>query len=1219
MYSAFRTNPALKDRMKDLLRHVDAYASANPLLLRKTNYGYGNIDEFLAEAWSNPEFQMQLAQIPVPLSLWGDLPKPANGVFRSVLNWIKAELAKLVPEYNRIAAGTKSAFDVAMDVGGAILESSSYNRQLFRDIVNSSGLQYSWVPIEDTPKSIGDRLRAAGLDSETATDLEELIKDEFGGTVTDEELAALASEFKRPVTSQGDLDAKVAVTPPPGQPAVQDVIDEPDGGKPTKVRAFFLKTMTLDFMRQKYSKLFVRDGKSHLDDYIKLIQRRDAIVNRVAEPHDRNAANFIEFSRKNPTEATAMADLAMDATRYDVNLGANADNSHLGINSKRGLQAKARLKDLNLRYDAMSSEAKKLFVQMTTDYRNSHNEAKTKLAGNVLDMLELKLTPTQRADLVSKVVNGKLTEADKLVVGSSTIFRALKNAASLRAIKGAYFPQMRFGDHVVITTEAIPNPTLKNLIVFGKTVKVTSEVTGSLVRFSADQSIRGVGAELDRQVSNYVANHDLKSLRVSRRFRDRQTGEFVEKGDQQVGRDYNLTYEVEFQNKGVHYFDKKSDAETFRKESTSDKTSDVLERRDEKTANVALEGTDVSAILRRIESRTDLSKGDKATMKRALEEAVVASMPGNRSPARYQARRNVLGASKDIGRAAATYGKAQGHFIATLETAPKMRDAMKGIGEVEADVYSKNAGAVSQVVNELRRRVQGIENPDKPNEIVQTIVTISFFDKLVSPAYSMINALQPLQNTLPVLGGRYGNVKTTAAMMSAYSRLGVIGTVGRGIGNTAKSIAQWQKAAIDTSDMLGSIRKKLGPKYDDLINELISRGGLDENAGFEIAQAVMEKRGALLGTVARFDRAARQMPAAVEAINRVVTAVATYDLSVASGKSPEKAIQEAYDTTINTQGDYRAVNTPRFMKHGLLAFAMQFRKFALLQTQLYADMYGRIMNGATPQEKLIAAKQMANLMTMQVLLGGALGLPGLELIKAGVMLLTAIGLSDDDWEDWTDRTRELLAEVTDGAFGQSGDKWADLITKGVITRALGVDVSSRMSQADMWTGFGPSDYTDKGILQYIGGIFAGPPGQTVLDWTVKAPAKLKEGKVAEALELWLPVKMVADTVKAYRGVEAGEMDIRDATLQAIGFRSATPIWSDTPATAEKADAKSRDYRVKADFREEADNLRSAYKAATTNGEKARIKSLIRDYNKRKKPEGVGNISLDNLTKKDTDE
>jgi hypothetical protein len=277
------------------------------------------------------------------------------------------------------------------------------------------------------------------------------------------------------------------------------------------------------------------------------------------------------------------------------------------------------------------------------------------------------------------------------------------------------------------------------------------------------------------------------------------------------------------------------------------------------------------------------------------------------------------------------------------------------------------------------------------------------------------------------------------------------------------------------------------------------------------------------------------------------------------------------------------------------------------------------MNGATPQEKLIAAKQMANLMTVQVLLGGALGLPGLELIKAGVMLATALGLSDDDWEDWTDRTRELLAEVTDGAFGQSGDKWSDLITKGVITRALGVDVSARMSQADMWTGFGPSDYTDKGILQYIGGIFAGPPGQTVLDWTVKAPAKLKEGKVAEALELWLPVKMVADTVKAYRGVEAGEMDIRDATLQAIGFRSATPIWSDTPATAEKADAKSRDYRVKADFREEADKLRAAYKAATTNGEKARIKSLIRGYNKRKKPEGVGNISLDNLTKKDTDE
>lgn len=1203
MYSRLRTDRALNSQMRDILDHVKAVARSNPLWSRST-YGYSNIDEFLSEAWSNPEFQYQLSQISVPRSLWGGLPQPADPVFRNVLNWLKAQIYKVLaitrPETS------KTAFEVAMEVGGNIIETAGVSRALYRDMMGNGGWM-DMAPIvrmEEEPKTLRDRLTAAGVQEDLAGDLEQLIKDEFGGSATDEEISALAGEFSRPVTSESDLAGKIDATPPPGKPVVQEMIDEPKGGKPTKVRAFFLKAMTLDFMRQKYSPLFARDGKSPLDTFIKWIQRRDAIVSRVADPHDRNAADYIEYARHHPAEATEMADLAMDATRYNVNLGPAADNSHLGVNSKRGLQAKARLTDLQKRFDTLPAEAKSLFNKMTAAYRASHNEAKTKLAGNVLDMLDLTLTPTQRADLIQKVVNGKLTEADKATVGSPTVFRALKNAASLRAIEGAYFPQMRFGDHVVVTAEEIAKPTLTRLMVGGRAVPVTTEVTGPVVRFTADQTIRGVGAELDRQVSSYVSGHDLKSLRVSRRFKDRQTGEFVEKGDQKTGRDYDLTYEVEFQNKGVNYFESKRDAEKFRKASTASKTSPVLERRDEQSANVALEGTDVSAIIRRIEGRTDLSSGERATMKRALEEAVVASMPGNRSPARYQARRNVLGASKDIGRAAATYGRAQGHFIATLETAPKMREAMKDLGAVEADVYHDNAGAVSQVMNELRRRVEGIESPDKPNELAQTIATISFFDKLASPAASVVNAMQVTMNAGPVLGGRYGNARAGAAILSAYHRMGAIGTIGRGIGAAAKSIAQWQKSAIDTSDLLGSVRKKLGPKYDDLLNELISRGALDENAGFEIAQSVMEKKGVVKTNIARFDRAVRQLPNAVEVVNRVVTAVATYDLAVKKGKSPQAAIQEAFDTTVNTQGDYRAVNTPRFMKQGLLSFAMQFRKFALLQTQLYADMFGRIMHGATAKEKAIAGKQLLNLMAMQVLVGGAMGLPGLELIKVGVTLAAMVGLSDDDWEVWQAKMQELLGQVI-------GKDWANLVSNGVITRAIGVDVSSRMSQADLWTGFAPQKLNAEGITQYLGGIFIGAPGQTVMDWAVKAPQKLKEGDIPAALELLVPVKTLADTVKAWRKYDGEDYDLKDAALQSFGFKS-----------AKRADAEAADNKARGDkfaLKEEATKLREAYKAATTNGEKARIKGLIRDYNKRKKPEGVGNISLDALTKpkKDT--
>jgi hypothetical protein len=815
----------------------------------------------------------------------------------------------------------------------------------------------------------------------------------------------------------------------------------------------------------------------------------------------------------------------------------------------------------------------------------------------VLDTLDLKLAPADHKAMVDKVVNGTLVEADKALVGAS-VYRALKNASALRAIKGAYFPQMRFGDHVVVTTEKVDDPALTEITVSGGvTVPVTSEVTGGIVRFTADQSIRGVAAELDRKVSDYVATHALRSLRVSKRYRDRKTGDVVEKGDQILGHDYDLTIEVELQTKGVHYFESKGEAKRFVKASTSHKTSEVLPRRNDSATNAILEGTDLSAIVKRIDARTDMSESERKAMRKALEEAVVASMPGNRSPARYQARRNVLGASKEIGRAAATYGPAQGNFMAMLETAPEMREQMKAMGAIEREVFEKNAGAVQDVMNELRRRVESIESTDKPNELAQTISTLSFLDKLASPAYSIINAMQVAMNTGPVLGGRYGNVRASGAIASAYARMGAIGTIGRGIGGTAKSFAKWRAAAIDTSNIIGSIRKKLGTKYDDLLNELISRGALDENAGFEIAAAVMEK-GVLRRNLARFDRAVRQLPNAVEMVNRTVTAVATYDLAKKAGKSEQAAIQESFDTVMNTQGDYRPVNTPKFMKAGLLSFAMQFRKYALLQTQLYVDMYGRIMHGATGKEKRIAAKQMMNLMTMQVLVGGAMGLPGLELLKIGITLAGMLGLTDDEWEEWQNTVQAELGKVT-------GDYWASLISNGVLTRAIGIDVSTRMSQADLWTGFAPESFDAKGINQYVGALFLGAPGATAIDWAMGVK-KLTEGDTQKALELLVPVKTIADTIKAAGKYDGDSYGARELILQALGFKSAS--------TADAQQAADIEYDDKADYTAEATKLRDAYKAATTHGERARIKSLIREYNKRKKPEGVYNIDLDRLMK-----
>ncbi|HEY1093028.1 MAG TPA: hypothetical protein VGE47_18150, partial [Burkholderiaceae bacterium] len=401
------------------------------------HYGFTNADEFMSEAFSNPEFQGILAQTPVDAGFWRQtMPEPASPVLRNVLNWIKKKIFDIVGgrewfAFNKAEAGDMSALEVAFGFGGYLLETADGSRDLFyRRAMADDLAAVEPLLMEEAPKSVRDKLVAAGVPDLEADAIEELIRDEFGGSVSDDELAALAAEFAKPVTSESDLEAKVAATPPPGKPAVRDLTKGENFSKPSATRAFFLKTMTLDFMRQKYGKLFIgKDGARHLDDFISWLQRRDNIVKRVSDPHNRDAADYVEYSRKDPANATALAELAMDATRFDVRLGAGADNSHLGQNAKRGLQAKAALAGLNARYDALPKEARDLYQRMTTNYRNSHNAAKRKLAENIIDSLDLKLKPADRTGLIEKVVNGTLVEADKPLVGP-TVYRALKNAAA---------------------------------------------------------------------------------------------------------------------------------------------------------------------------------------------------------------------------------------------------------------------------------------------------------------------------------------------------------------------------------------------------------------------------------------------------------------------------------------------------------------------------------------------------------------------------------------------------------------------------------------------------------------------------------------------------------------------------------------------------------------------------------------------------------------------
>ena len=512
----------------------------------------------------------------------------------------------------------------------------------------------------------------------------------------------------------------------------------------------------------------------------------------------------------------------------------------------------------------------------------------------------------------------------------------------------------------------------------------------------------------------------------------------------------------------------------------------------------------------------------------------------------------------------------------------------------DATKFGDNAATISKVMNEVRAREAVIEGPLGQNKFFQDVATLSFFDKLVSPAYNIVNFQQVIMNSLPVLGGRYGLWRTNSAIMAAYKRVGTLETILSGVKNTASAAAQWNRTSIDTTDLLGSIRKNLGPKYEPLVDMLIKRGAISPDIGLEIAAALSEGRGAWGQGLSKFDRIARQLPGAVEAVNRMVSAVATYDLAVASGKSHQAAMQEAFDVTLNTQGDYRRSNSPRFMNDGKLAWALQFKKFAVLQTQLMGDMFYRAMKDASPEERAIARKQLAIMVGVQVMYAGALGLPGLELAKLVFTMGAALGLSDG-WDDQERRVKQILADSI-------GKTPAELLTSGVISRAIGIDVSKRMSQADLWTGFAPKSYDARGLTEYVGTAILGAPGATVFSW-FDASKELAKGDVLKTLELAVPVKTFADTATAVRKYQEGKYSPTDVALKVIGFTSARQA-----RISEETGNRIKD-RKKA--KAQQDELVKSYLNARSAADRIKAKSKIREFNK-DVPEGGRKISINGL-------
>jgi hypothetical protein len=897
-----------------------------------------------------------------------------------------------------------------------------------------------------------------------------------------------------------------------------------------------------------------------------------------------------EFRRANPEEWQRAEVVIARANEDDVDPRKPMDQDRrMKGNKNRHRQRKERFKETQALYKALRPDTKAFIDSIQGFYRKTQHKRVRNLASASLNAFnELnpnKLTQAQIDDLVERTVTGNLTpkpainpvgKSDEELINDAGTWDALTNASEMREARGMYFPFMRHGNHVVRAVQKLP-PLMGGEI-------VSQDDKRAVIQFK--------GKDLKEAKAKYVAWSVAKSTAdgptvSSVRIRRTMDGEVVSAA-MAKGQPHEIAYEVGLDIQHMQTFDTDRQAREFIADAKGEFQRIDAEplTRNEASYDASMNSPQIARLLGQIDKRTDISENQRTLMKQTVSQSAIMLQPGNRIQQRQLKRQGTRGAAYDSIRGLQAYAEAGAQADARAEHMPNLTELLKDLRKETGKVGDANAAIKTQVVQEFEKRLLGsIVNPSMPGRFTQNLLRLSNIDKLASPAYNLINGLQTWMVAGPYLGGNYGNIRTMAALGRAYNDIGFGNVLWQGMRRTGQAF----RSKLDTSNIQGSIRAQLAKQEDgvrlvQLFDHAVKIGVSNDGSAMELAQAVKGgKRGWGSIGLEKVDSIARQMTLAVEAVNRNTVLVAAYRLEYSQSQNHELAQQAAIDAANATQFNYAGWNQPQFFNHPLGRIAFQFKKYAQGMTALMADMVYRAFKGASPQEKRKAWKQIANLFAVQIMMAGALGLPGVELVKALSMIAAVLGVGS--WGD----TERYLRKLAEDALGE---KWGGALMRGVLTRAIGLDLSSRVGLSDLWLYGEPKSSDRQDVMAYFGQFVAGAPGGLMFDW-YDAGKDAGKGDFWKAFEKIVPIKMVSDISAAIRGrtdpTVREPMTSIEAGMKAVGLRSAR--------LADAGEKTGRDIAVQKKFEERKKELQSAYLSASTSAERMKIKGKITAHNK----------------------
>lgn len=580
-------------------------------------------------------------------------------------------------------------------------------------------------------------------------------------------------------------------------------------------------------------------------------------------------------------------------------------------------------------------------------------------------------------------------------------------------------------------------------------------------------------------------------------------------------------------------------------------------------------------------------------VREAYQQLYLESLPEFSHRKSMLQRERVLGAGDDMLLSHAHRSRGAAHSLADITHGRELSDAMTDLKEADPIVGRDLANSLQKgedLARARQRRTWG-------NNVMNAITSANAaFSLSLSPGYVLANSAQPLAVSLPVLAGlRKGNgtvglTKAARHLADAYKQVGTF-FIGRGAEDFRNELKRMQGKETKGSDVdyATNLLDRMSNGNEELrgvLEELLDRGRLD----FSFLDSMED---ALKGGYTKWgaiQRLGMAFPQQVEAMNRVVTAIAAYntakqDMGVTSDTNG--ALTDFVDSLVRrTQLDYTVANRPPLFNVPGLNVALQFKMYLQGMYMLFVDAGRKALRGATAEEQREGRATLAYLMMTHGAIGGVAGLGPIGALAG--MAAKAVAGDDDEYKDPETVIRQAMQSYV-------GEDLGNAVMRGLPT-LIGVDAADKLGLPSLWDskymGISPRDSSaeglDKAMLYALGSPYANARRvwQGINEPTDKGLDALPAGMRAVARAARTGAQGIVDR-DGDQFIPRDALTFADLTTQALGFQ---------PSKVQRAYAlRNEEKSVKGRIQTE----REALVKAARNGDD--VRAQIREFNAKVPP------------------